>query len=242
MRLLQRLTELSDALHPKKEPHSSAPSVKPATPVVSEPTNPWEPLTAPLRQYLSDWPHITLHSGTLTAPEATFAHFEAFLTAAAASKIDRKTRACGRAGLNCLKNLIKLAAPGCPSTKKAPKNAGRLTVLGQLLAFFAKLMGLEEEIILLDFNKSDIAFLEPQPSASHTPPKRATQTEPPFPEIDGPFFQCTDNDFSAHSKNGRPPKVSPRRPSIITSNDVGQIRSGVLPRLRNRRALHAYKV
>ena len=32
-------------------------------------------------------------------------------------------------------------------------------MLGQLLAFFAKLMGLEEEIILLDFNKSDIAFL-----------------------------------------------------------------------------------
>ena len=122
--------------------------------MVSEPTNPWEPLTA-----------------------------------AAASKIDRKTRACGRAGLNCLKNLIKLAAPGCPSTKKAPKIAGRLTMLGQLLAFFAKLMGLEEEIVLLDFNKSDIAFLEPQPSASHTPPKRATQTEPPFPEIDGPFTE-----------------------------------------------------
>ena len=187
--LLQRLTELSEVLHPKKEPQSPVPSVKPVTPVASEPENPWEPLTAPLRQCLSDWPHITLHDGTLTAPEAAFTHFETFLTAAAASKIDRKTRARGRAGLNCLKNLVKLADPGCPSTKKASKIAGRLTVLGQLLAFFAKLMGLEEEIVFLDFNKSDIAFPEPQPSASHTSPELAAQTEPPFPEIDGPFTE-----------------------------------------------------
>ena len=184
--LLQRLTELSDTLHPKKEAPSPTTSVAPTIPSAPEPENPWQPLMEPLRQCLADWPHITLHNGTLTAPEATFTHFETFLTTAAASKIDRKIRARGRSGLNCLKNLIKLVEPGCKATKKVTKITGKLTVLGQLLTSFAKLMGLDEEIALLDFDKSDLAFTK-QSSAAAAPQPAVKTTKPETPAVEGPF-------------------------------------------------------
>ena len=201
--LLLRLADLSEMLHPKKEaaPQTtatpSAPSDSPeehASPLCALqtkiPEDPCAVFAEPLRLCLADWPHIAVSESGLSAPPDTLKHLEDFFSTVAHSKTDSKTRSRGQSGLNCLKNLNKLLKTDLQKADRLTRLIGKLTVLGQLLAFYAKSSGLSGEIKQLDLSKPVVNL--PPKETTETPPA-VKETEPPLLEIDGPFTDTAPN-------------------------------------------------
>ena len=197
--LLLRLADLSEMLHPKKEalpPATATPAAssdapdEPASPLcklqTKIPEDPCAVFTASLRLCLADWPHITVTESGLSAPPDALKHLEDFFSTVAHSKTDSKTRVRGQYGLNCLQNLNKLLKTNLQKANRLSRLVGKLTVLGQSLAFYAKSSGLSEEIQHLDLSKPIVNL--PPADTTELPPA-VKEEVPPLSEVDDSFTE-----------------------------------------------------